>query len=142
MFKVRKRYLIAATIVILLGVLSRLMPIGNILFDKYLGDALYAALLYLLLRIVWPRVVKSRIMKPHSAKRSHAIWAMLLVFAIELFQLTGIPLTLRQSGTPLFVVISIALGTTFSWLDVVAYVVGVFGIYRWDAWQVSSRTGE
>mgnify|MGYP000034909894 CR=1 FL=1 len=122
MSKRYKRYVPAAIIVIAIGVLSRVVQTGNILFDSYLGDALYAALLYLILRIGWPQ----------RAARDHANWAMVLVFAIELFQLTGIPLALRQSDNALLVALSIALGTTFGLNDVVAYGVGILAIFCWD----------
>jgi hypothetical protein len=37
--------------IIALGILSRVVHTGLALFDKYLGDALYAAMVYALLRL-------------------------------------------------------------------------------------------
>lgn len=118
----QKVYLIAAIAVIGLGILSRTVNTDILLFDKYLGDALYAILIYLILR-VW---------QPENSRRTHANWAMIIVFAIELFQLTGIPLTMRQSGYPLLEAISILMGTHYSWYDVVAYAVGILSAYGID----------
>lgn len=128
----RKTYLFAAIIVIALGVASRLWSTGFILFDKYLGDALYAVLIYLIFRIRWP----------DRSARDHANWSMLLVFAIELFQWTGIPLTLRQSGNPVLVALSIVLGTTFAVRDIVAYGVGILAIYWWDVRKAQGKISE
>ncbi|MDB4993619.1 MAG: hypothetical protein JWM74_1051, partial [Myxococcaceae bacterium] len=43
--------------------------------------------------------------------------AFLVCFAIEVFQLTGIPMQLPR-------LLRLALGTAFAWHDVVCYVVG------------------
>lgn len=122
MHHARYRYYIAAAIVVALGVASRIFVTGNILIDKYLGDALYAVLLYLVLRI-W---------RPDQSRRDHANWAMSLVFVIELFQMTGIPASMRQSDSLLARLASIVLGTQFSWLDIVAYAVGILAAYGID----------
>ena len=42
------RYLIG---IIAVGILSRVIHTGLVVFDKYLGDALYAAMAYSLLRL-------------------------------------------------------------------------------------------
>lgn len=118
----RKVYLVAVIIVIGVGILSRTVNTNILLFDKYLGDALYAALIYTLLRI-W---------QPAGSRRTHANWAMIIVFAIELFQLTGIPLTLQQSGNALLELVAMVLGTHYSWFDVVAYAVGILSAYAVD----------
>ena len=61
------------------GLLTRLVPLGPILWDKYLGDAFYAALVC----TIMPR-----------------IWAVaLLMVAIECFQLTEIPAGLLTSDS-------------------------------------------
>ncbi|MCB0110903.1 MAG: DUF2809 domain-containing protein, partial [Caldilineaceae bacterium] len=69
--------LILATI--LLGIFSRLVTTGFVLWDKYLGDALYAILVYLLLSLVRWRSLERK-----------AFVALLIMVAIESFQLTGI----------------------------------------------------
>lgn len=94
---------------------SRTIPVETVLIGKYLGDALYASLFYLLVRLGFPTWPLLRA----------AILAAILIFAVELFQLTGIPYQASQSASPLLKVAAFLLGTVFGWLDVVAYVVGI-----------------
>lgn len=101
-----------------LGILSRRQQIGNIYWDKYLGDALYAVMFYLCVAIVWPASTISLRVAATSV----------FVICIECFQLTGIPLQLRESGNTLAKVVSIVLGTKFGWPDMVSYFVGIAGI--------------
>src|SRR5256885_14138433 len=61
-----------------MGILSRVVHTGLVVFDKYLGDALYAMMVYGILRMVSKAAVS-------------AVCAMVLMTAIELFQLTMIP---------------------------------------------------
>ena len=109
--------LILATI--LLGILSRLVTTGVVLWDKYLGDALYAILVYLLLSL-------GRWRSPGRK----ALVALLIMVAIESFQLTGIPYQLSQRAAWLPRLVAIVLGTHFAWGDLWAYLVGI-GVARW-----------
>lgn len=93
-----------------LGLLSRLRPIGWPLYDKSLGDILYAVAAYLVLAMLLFRWRPSWV----------AAVALLLCLAIEVFQATGIPA--RYAHVAL---VRWLLGTTFSWHDVGCYVVGV-----------------
>ena len=90
---------------------------GFIAFDKYLGDALYTAAIFWVLRLLGPT--------------RRAVWTGWLSFGIslliELFQITGIPLAMRNSGSIWLQVMSIALGTEFSPWDILAYGVGAVG---------------
>lgn len=98
--------------IIALGMLSRLVPTGFALWDKYAGDALYAAMVYEILRLVWrPRGV--------------ALWAMGVMTAVEVFQLTGIPARMFTSGNPAVRIAARLLGTSFGWGDLLAYAVGI-----------------
>jgi hypothetical protein len=106
-------------VVVLVGGASRLYQTGSILLDKYLGDGLYAVLFYLLLSLFWER---------GSPTQKAGVTSIAMV-AIETFQLTGFPLQLRLSGNFILKAISIILGTSFSWLDLVAYAVGIAGIW-------------
>lgn len=115
--------------IIALGILSRVWHTGFILFDKYLGDALYAAMIYGLLRIFW--------LKAHVA-----LPAMLLVTAIELFQLTKIPAQLLANEHFALQAVGRLLGTQFSLLDLFAYGVGVGCIYLVDSRIRSKRSPE
>ena len=109
--------LILATI--LQGILSRLITTGFILFDKYLGDALYAILVYLLLSLGRWRSLERK-----------AFVALLIMVAIECFQLPQIPYQLSQRAAWLPRLVAIVLGTHFAWGDLWAYLVGI-GVARW-----------
>ena len=98
--------------VIVLGLLSRAVPTGHPLTDKYLGDALYAEMVYILIRLsrLTPRV---------------ALAAAIVMLAIELFQLTLIPAALAQSNHLPLRLAARLLGTHFSPLDLLAYAAGI-----------------
>ncbi len=86
-------------VIVAAGLLTRMVPLGNILWDKYLGDALYAAMVCTIVRRTWV--------------------AALVMVAIECFQLTGVSRGL----------VGRLLGTTFSFLDLAAYAVGIAGYW-------------
>ncbi|MEM7344816.1 MAG: DUF2809 domain-containing protein [Chloroflexota bacterium] len=109
-------------LVIGIGIASRAVPIGSIWWDKYLGDVLYTVLFYLLVIIIWP----------NSTRTQRFVTTCIGMILIELFQLTGISMALRHSGNLLLKIISITLGTTFSWYDLIAYGVGVLIIWLID----------
>jgi hypothetical protein len=94
------------------GLLSRVAHTGFRLFDKYLGDALYAAMVYVLFRLTG-RIVHV------------TVWAAVTMTAIEFFQLTGIPAEMLRSGYPVIRACARLLGTEFSVLDLLAYAVGI-----------------
>lgn len=118
-------YLVAALAVIVGGVLSRLLHSGMPLLDKYLGDALYATLVYLLLR-AW---------RPARAPAGAALASVVLLIAIESFQRTGIPSGMARSDNAALKLLAIGLGTGFSWYDLLAYAVGV-GAAAWADYQL------
>ncbi|MBN8729629.1 MAG: DUF2809 domain-containing protein, partial [Acidobacteria bacterium] len=80
----RRPWLLLLAAIIAAGLLSRTLHTGQPLLDKYLGDALYAAMVYVLIRLTG--------LTPHVA-----LWAALAMTAIELFQLTAIPAHLYRS---------------------------------------------
>jgi len=98
--------------IIAVGILSRTVHTGLPIFDKYLGDALYAAMIYTILRLLRPSAPV-------------AIPSMLLMSAIELFQRTNIPAQLLTSDHRLIQILARLLGTQFSFLDILAYAVGI-----------------
>jgi hypothetical protein len=106
--------LIGVTIV--LGGLSRLVPLGIPWWDKYVGDVAYAACASFGIALVWDRL-------PVSIPSAIAL---AVCIAIECFQLTGIPLQLNRSDIlPIRIFAYLVLGSGFSWWDMLAYVVGV-----------------
>jgi len=94
------------------GILSRTVHTGLVVFDKYPGDALYAAMVYTILRLLW-----------RSA--SVALPAMVVMVCIELFQLTMIPARLLGSEHLMIRICARLIGTEFSFLDLLAYGVGI-----------------
>lgn len=122
MRRLRAAYLAAALAVVLAGVLSRVLHSGQPLVDKYLGDALYAALVYLLLR-AW---------RPGDALAGHALASLVLLIVIETFQRTGIPARMARSGNLAARLLAIALGTGFSWYDLLAYAIGILALLLAD----------
>lgn len=107
------RRLGAATLLALVigvGLLSRLRPIGWSLFDKSLGDVLYAVAAYLALVGLWPR-------GPIVTVAAVATGAC---FAVEFLQLTDLNATLLTVP-----VLRAFLGRGFQVHDLVCYVVGV-----------------
>ena len=103
----RARIAAAVVMVVALGLASRRFPLGVSVWDKSLGDALYAVMVYLLVALVRPGALPARL----------GIAAFVISFAIELFQLTGIPAAAPR-------LVRIALGTTFAWHDVACYAIG------------------
>ena len=105
--------------IILSGLLSRSVQTGIRIFDKYLGDALYAAMVYVLFRLT------GRITRVW-------LWAGVAMTAIELFQLTGVPAGMMQSVYAAVRVCGRLLGTQFSFLDLLAYAAGIGCIAAFD----------
>ena len=108
--------------IVLVGVASRVLHSGLALIDHDLGEALYAALAYVLLSIVWPPL-----MSAHKA----LITAVAMV-AIEAFQLTGVPARFAASANAVLRLLAIVLGTTWSWRDLLGYAVGIAGVALLD----------
>lgn len=115
----RRLWVLALTGIIAAGLLSRVVRTGWVGFDKYLGDALYAAMVYLLVR-------------PFFRPAPAAVWACVLMIAIECFQLTGIPAHLYAAGSRPVRVAARLMGTEFGVLDLAAYAVGIAAIYAAD----------
>src|SRR4051794_17947930 len=112
------RLLAVLALTVALGLLSRLRPLGWPVWDKSLGDVLYAEAAYLMLALVLSR-------KPPVLL---APLALCFCLAVEFFQATGIP-----AGYAHLLVVRWLLGTTFAWHDVACSVVGVVVIFGADA---------
>lgn len=85
---------------------------GFRLSDKYLGDSLYAAMVYVLLRL--------------TGKIARVtVWAAVAMTAIEFFQLTRVPADMLRSPYLGIRTFGRLLGTEFSVLDLLAYAVGI-----------------
>ena len=111
-------YLVALIVTVLMGLLSRLRPIGVALYDKSLGDALYAVAVYLVLVLLLRRPTPVAL----------GVFTFALCACIETFQLTGF--AARHTGFPQ---VRWLLGTHFAWHDMVCYGVGAAGVAWADA---------
>ena len=109
----RKRWFIWLAAIITTGVASRMTHTGWVLIDKYLGDGLYAAMVYVFVRL--------------SGIRGAAFVAMGIMGVIELFQLTLIPSHMLLSGHAIVRLAARLMGTQFSFFDLAAYACGIAG---------------
>jgi len=117
--KSRTSWILCLIGIIALGILSRTVPTGWVLFDKYLGDALYAAMVYAILRLFWRTAPL-------------ALATMAVMTAIESFQLTMIPAHMLASEHWMVRACARLVGTEFSFLDLLAYAVGIACIHLAD----------
>jgi hypothetical protein len=96
---------------VLLGLASRKFGTGFALWDKSFGDADYAVMFGFLLLALQPTL----------SPRAIGLGAFGICFALELFQLTGIP---RRTPQPL----RFLLGNSFAWNDVTCYAIGAAAV--------------
>jgi hypothetical protein len=96
--------------VIGLGIVSRTFPLGWFVYDKSLGDVLYAVAAYLALALLFPRWRIGLV----------ALTAGVACLAVEFLQLSEV--NARLLTVP---VLRWFLGSVFSWHDVACYLVGV-----------------
>ena len=104
------RLLLALAVTVALGLASRLHPVGWFLWDRVLGEVLYAVAAYLALAVFLFR-------KPPLFI---ALIAFACCLAVELFKLTGIP----AENQRVFLV-RWFLGMTFSVVNLGYYFIGV-----------------
>jgi hypothetical protein len=104
------RLLLALAATVVLGLASRLHPVGWYLYDRALGEVLYAVAAYLVLAMLLMR-------KPPWLI---AMVAFACCLAVELFKLTGIPAEYQR-----LLLVRWFLGMTFSWINLGYYLLGV-----------------
>ena len=104
------RLLSALAFTVVLGLASRLYPVDWFLWDRVLGEVLYAVAAYLALAVFLSR-------KPPSFI---AVIAFVCCLSVELFKLTGIP----AENQHVFLV-RWFLGMTFSVVNLGYYFIGV-----------------
>ena len=124
--KSRAPWIVCLIGIIAAGILSRTVHTGLVILDKYLGDGLYAAMVYVILRLLWKTAAV-------------ALPAMAVMTSIELFQLTMIPARLLASEHWIVRICARLMGTEFSFLDLLAYGVGIGCVYLFDPWMSASR---
>ena len=108
-------YCLCGLLIVIAGIASRSLHSGLALIDNDLGEALYAALAYVLLGIAWPQL----------SPMHKALITTIAMVAIEAFQLTNVPARFAASGNTVLKLLAIVLGTTWSWRDLLGYAVGI-----------------
>jgi len=117
----KRRMLLAAIagLIVITGLLVRFATTGIV--ADFVGDALYAVLIYLVVSFVFVR----------RGSRQNAVIAVLFCAAVEFLQLTGLP----AAAATVFPPSRYLLGTTFSSLDLVAYMIGVLTAATVSTWR-------
>ena len=112
MWRMRRSYFLIFCSVIGLGLASRGPWVPAIIYP-YLGDALYAVMMYFLLAFLYP----------NKAPRFLFYLSLSICIGIELSQLYQAPWIndLRKQK-----LIALVLGSGFLWSDVMAYIIGSF----------------
>jgi len=103
------RLFLALAVTVILGLASRLYPVGWYLYDRVLGEVLYAVAAYLVLAMFLFRQPPLFI----------AVLALVSCLAVELFKLTGIPAENQH-----VLLVRWFLGMTFSWVNLGYYFIG------------------
>ena len=125
------KLLLVICLVAAIGIVSRVVFIGFLIWDKYLGDVVYAAVFYLILSLVWRK----------GTTVGKALLTTAYVVVVEVFQLTQIPVYLNRSEN--FFVKTFAyvvLGSVFTWWDMLAYGVGIGGALILDKHYLEETT--
>jgi hypothetical protein len=104
------RLLLAFAVTLALGLASRLYPVGWFLWDRVLGEVLYAVAAYLVLAMLLFR-------KPPWVI---AVTAFLCCLAVEFFKLTGIPAEYQH-----VLLVRWFLGMNFNVVNLGYYFIGV-----------------
>jgi hypothetical protein len=104
------RLLLALAATVVLGLASRQYPVGWFLYDRVLGEVLYAVAAYLVLAMLLVR-------KPPLFI---AVIAFVCCLAVEVFKLTGIPAEHQH-----VLLVRWFLGMTFSAVNLGYYFIGV-----------------
>jgi len=106
-------YIIAVLIVVILGLASRKLS-GHLpeIVNMYLGDALWALMIYFYVGIIFRKLPINR----------SAIFSLLFCYLIELSQLYHAPWIDQIRNTRLG---GLVLGFGFLWSDILAYTLGV-----------------
>src|SRR6476619_7108003 len=105
--RARLRCLLWLAVTVAIGIASRRLRLGVPLWDKSVGDVLYAVMIALLVAFV----------RPSAAPRVRTAIAFGICLAIELFQITGIPIALAAKRPWVHWI----LGGSFAWHDVACY---------------------
>jgi hypothetical protein len=121
------RLLSALAVTVALGLASRLYPVGWFLWDRVLGEVLYAVAAYLALAVLLYRKSPWLI----------ALVAFACCLGVEFFKLTGVPAEYQQ-----VFLVRWFLGMSFNVVNLGYYFIGVVLIAIADHATRSSKQGE
>ncbi|WP_375423659.1 DUF2809 domain-containing protein [uncultured Friedmanniella sp.] len=108
----RRFAVLGFVVAVLLGLASRTLgPTGFSLWDKSFGDADYTVMFGFVLLALWPALSALAV----------GLGAFAICLALEVFQLTGLPLRAPQP-------LRFLLGGSFAWADVFCYAVGALAV--------------
>lgn len=111
--RIKRLVILQIVLIILVGLLSRIVQLNNIIWDKYLGDMLYAVMFYYIFKLF---------IENHR-KRLFVTFLLMVVF--ELIQLTGLPTYLSHTENFVFHILGFLIGSEFSFIDICVYIVGL-----------------
>jgi len=116
-FHFKKKYLLLTILLFLVEVF-----IAKFVHDRFIrpffGDFLVVILLYFFAKTFW-----------NASSKTIAISVLIFSFVVEILQYFKIVEILGLKGNRLA---EIVIGTSFSWLDLVAYTLGVLTVYWLD----------
>lgn len=115
--------------IIAAGIISRATHTGLRIIDKFLGDALYAAMIYVIFRLT-------------TRSRHVWLWASVAMLAIELFQLTGVAAGMLRSEHLAVRICARLMGTAFSLADLLAYAAGIACLTAMDRWHAHAPASD
>jgi len=124
----RRRLAAAVAVLLVLGLAFGIRALSDGWLEQHSGTALYASMIFAAVFVLWPSVSPVRA----------GVAAVGFCWAVELFQLTGIPAALSVRS----VLARLALGVQFDWVDVLWYPVGVVPLVLiWRAARLAATAG-
>jgi Protein of unknown function (DUF2809) len=126
---IRIPYLILMSLFLMIGLASRAYSTPNGIIHIYLGDVLWAAMIYCGLRSLLPSIPKSKT----------ALYAISFCFLIEISQLYQAQWINNIRHTTLG---GLVLGFGFLWGDLVSYSVGIVLTWLFDSTFLSEKANK
>jgi hypothetical protein len=115
--KEKKEDILIIILVILFCLLSRIITLNNIIWDKHLGDLLYAVMFYFIFKLF---------IKSHKTR---VIMTFSLMVLFEFVQLTGFPSYLKSTDSIILHIFAFLIGSKFSFIDIGIYSLGLILIH-------------
>jgi len=117
MFHFKPKYLLLTILIFIIEILIALF-VNDKIIRPFIGDLLVVVLIYCFLRAFW-----------NTSPKTVAISTLLFSFSVEIAQYFNIVELMGLQNNRFAVVL---IGNVFSWLDLIAYSVGVFISYKMD----------